>query len=183
MNMRKCTICFLIAVLAFTLACSPSLTTADKLRQWRQGVWQLADGSYTIFTENHYFVVSASGDSTRANIYCGASQIRFTDKGIARKQTLRIRKFPGGDLKLLKDTPPSSNETQPILAVDMSQFQPGTCNTTEGIIYDSVSEETDDFILLSTCNGDREKLFPDGRSVYLPASGGEHWAYRIESWQ
>jgi hypothetical protein len=50
------------------------------------------------------------------------------------------------------------------------------------VIYDSVEEETDEYILLATCNGDKEKIFSDGRSVYMPANGGEYWAYRIESW-
>jgi hypothetical protein len=34
--------------------------------------------------------------------------------------------------------------------------------------------------LLSTCNGDREKIFSNGISIYLPASGGEAYAYRVE---
>ena len=64
----------------------------------------------------------------------------------------------------------------------MAQFQPGKCNIHEGIIYDSLAEETDDYILLATCNGDKEKIFSDGRSVYMPADGGEFWAHRIEAW-
>ena len=31
-------------------------------------------------------------------------------------------------------------------------------------------------------NSSDEKIFSDGRSVYLPAGGGEFWAYRVESW-
>ena len=142
----------------------------------------LADGSYAIYTDNHYFVVSASGDSSRTNLYCGGSQTRITDKGIARRQTLRIRQFPGGTLQYFKKSPPGDLVAGMILELDMSQFQPGTCNVHNEIIYDSITEITDECILLSTCNGDREKIFSDGRSAYLPAGGGEHWARRIESW-
>ena len=142
----------------------------------------LADGSYAIYTDSHYFVISASGDSTEANIYCGGSQLKFTDKGMARKQYLRIRKLPAGDLQFFKGSTGSGASIESPLELDMTQFQPGACNLHEGIIYDSVTEETGLYILLSTCNGDREKIFSDGRSVYMPASGGEFWARRIESW-
>lgn len=179
---RRICVLFLFPALGVLLACSQEQTTGDRLREWRQGVWMLTDGSYAIYTENHYFVISASGDSSRANIYCGASQIRFTDKGMARKQTLRVRKFPGGDLAMSKDSPPANDQDYAPLEIDMALFQPGSCNIADGVIYDSVTEETDDFILLATCNGDEEKIFSDGRSAYLPAGGGEYWARRIEAW-
>lgn len=142
----------------------------------------LSDGSYAIYTDNHYFVVSASGDSAQANIYCGGSQLQITDRGMARRQTLRIRKLPGGDLHLSKELRSFSDQSRDEFEIDTTQFEPGTCNIHEGIIYDSITEETDQYILLTTCNGDKEKIFSDGRSVYLPASGGEYWAHRIEAW-
>lgn len=173
----------LLPLLVLVLNCAQDLKprgTGDVLRQWRRGVWQLANGSYAIYTDDHYFVVTASGDSSRANVYCGGSQLALTDRGMARKQTLRVRKFPDGDLKVTKV--PLTDGAHPPLAVDVTLFEPGTCNVSDGVIYDSVTEVTDEYILLSTCNGDREKIFSDGRSVYLPAGGGEFWAKRIESW-
>jgi hypothetical protein len=180
--MRRAVTSVLILSVGVLLACSTDQTTGGKLRQWRRGVWLLADGSYAIYTDDHYFVVSTSGDSAQANVYCGGSQIRITDKGMARKQTVRIRKFPGGDLQLFKEMRSPSEEGEVALDLDMEQFEPGKCNVHEGVIYDSVTEEADQYILLTTCNGDKEKIFYDGRSVYMPASGGEFWAYRIESW-
>ncbi len=48
------------------------------------------------------------------------------------------------------------------------------------MIYDAVTEVTDEYILLATCNGDSEKIFANGVSVYMPASGGEFYSYRVE---
>lgn len=180
--MRRTVFWLLIFTFCIASACTTTLTIEEKLRQWRRGVWLLGDGSYAVYTDTHYFVVSASGDSAQSNIYCGGSQIRITEKGIARRQTLRIRKFPGGDLQLFKELRSASEHDEVALELDMAQFQPGTSNVHDNIIYDSVTEETDEYILLSTCNGDKEKIFSDGRSVYLPSSGGEYWAYRVESW-
>jgi hypothetical protein len=174
-----------LIILVFFLATAQSaypetMTTQDKLRNWRTGVWLLADGSYAIYTDSHYFVVSVSGDSLRTNLYCGGSMIRFTEKGIARAQKIRIRQMPGGPLRVFKD-PERLPATGPeLLEFDPTLFQPGTCNIADGVIYDSVTEVTDNYILLATCNGDKEKIFSDGRSVYLPAEGGEYWANRIE---
>ncbi len=98
----------------------------------------------------------------------------------AAPDTLRVRKFPDGDLKVTKGS--LSDGIHPPMEVDLTLFEPGTCNVSDGVIYDSVTEETDQYILLSTCDGDQEKIFSDGRSVYLPAGGGEYWARRIESW-
>ena len=180
--MRKFVLLVLVVVVGLSSASTTTPTSEKKLREWRRGVWLLADGSYAVYTDNHYFVVSVSGDSARSNIYCGGSQIRFTPRGIARRQSLRIRKLPGGDLKLFKHSPVTKDHGEPDLKIDMTQFQPGTCNVADNVIYDSLTEETDAYILLSTCNGDKEKIFSDGRSVYLPAGGGEFWAYRVESW-
>jgi hypothetical protein len=182
--MKRTFIYLIMPLLVFALSCShgrEDRTMAEKLREWRRGVWQLADGGYAIYTDEHYFVVSASGDSAQANIYCGASRIAFTEKGIARRQDLRIRKFPDGELAVTKN-PETAGGEEPALNVDMSQFSPGICTVHDGVIYDSVTEVTDLFILLATCNGDMEKIFSDGHSVYMPAAGGEFWAHRIESW-
>lgn len=175
---------FWILILTFGLvsSCTRTLTTEEKIRQWRRGVWLLGDGSYAVYTDNHYFVVSASGDGAGSNIYCGGSSIRITGKGIARRQTLRIRKLPGGDLATFKEQSSASGSDEAALDLDMALFRPGSCNVQDGVIYDSVTEATDEYILLSTCNGDEEKIFSDGRSVYMPASGGEYWARRVEAW-
>jgi len=68
------------------------------------------------------------------------------------------------------------------LQVDMAMFAPDECKVVEGVIYDPVAEETDEYILLSSCNGDQIELFNDGRSLYISSDGSEHWSYRIESW-
>jgi len=69
------------------------------------------------------------------------------------------------------------------MEINSTLFSPGVCNVVDGIIYDSITEATDAYILLSTCNGDKEKIFAKGVSVYLPAGGGEAYAYRIEQFK
>jgi hypothetical protein len=167
--------------LLFLVSCSgQSDDLKTKLAEWRKGVWILQDGSYAIYTDNHYFVVSVSGDSTSANIYCGASQVRFHSKGMARKQTIRVRQFPGRELNFFKQIAVQPDGKEIPLVMDTTQFAPNTCNIKDAIIYDSITEVTDDYILLTTCNGDHEKIFSNGISVYLPAGGGESYSYRIE---
>ena len=68
------------------------------------------------------------------------------------------------------------------LLIDMALFTPDECKVVDGVIYDSVAEETDEYILLSCCNGVQIKLFNNGRSRYISADGNEYWSYRIESW-
>jgi hypothetical protein len=153
---------------------------ASRLAEWRKGVWLLPDGSFTIYTDTHYFVIAASGDSVSQNIYCGASQVRYHAKGMARKQVLRIRQFPGGTLTFYKENVFQPTNSEAPMEINAGFFSPGTCNIKDGIIYDSITEATDKYILLSTCNGDREKIYSNGVSVYLPAGGGEAYAYRIE---
>jgi hypothetical protein len=172
----------LIVVIFMLLVASCSLTPMDtktKLAEWRKGVWLLGDGSYAIYTDTHYFVVMASGDSSSANIYCGASQVRYHNKGMARKQVIRVRQFPGSTLTWFKENVLGHNAEIP-LEIDTTQFAPNTCNIKDGIVYDSITEETKDYILLSTCNGDKEKIFSNGVSVYLPKDGGEFYSLRIE---
>jgi hypothetical protein len=156
------------------------LSVKEKLAEWRKGVWLLGDGSYAIYTDTHYFVVMVSGDSASPNIYCGASQVKFHEKGMARKQVIRVRQLPGGDLVTFKENVLGHNAEIP-LEIDTIQFAPNTCNIVDGIIYDSVTEVTDEYILLATCNGDHEKIFSDGTAAYLPAGGGEFFSVRIES--
>jgi hypothetical protein len=157
-----------------------SASVKDKLAEWRKGVWLLGDGSYAIYTDTHYFVVMVSGDSASPNIYCGASQVVYHEKGMARKQVIRVRQLPGGDLVTFKENVLGHNAEIP-LKIDTTQFAPNTCNIVDGIIYDSVTEVTDEYILLATCNGDREKIFSNGTAAYLPAGGGEFFSIRIES--
>jgi hypothetical protein len=172
----------LTGLILLSVTCStPPNNALSKLEKWRSGVWITDDGSYTIYTESHYFVLFASGDSSSANIYCGASQVRYHNKGMARRQVLRVRQLPGNQLTFFKEGVIQPDHTETPMEIDTSQFAPGTCNIKDGIIYDSITEIADDYILLATCNGDREKIFSNGISVYLPAGGGEHYAYRLES--
>ncbi len=67
------------------------------------------------------------------------------------------------------------------LKIDTTQFDPNTCNIKDGIIYDSITEVTDEYILLTTCNGDHEKIFSNGIAAYLPPGGGEFYSVRIET--
>lgn len=173
----------LTALLLSILSCSGPRTDdiRSRLARWRKGVWVLDDGSYTIYTDSHYFVLSASGDSSSANIYCGASQVQYHDRGMARKQVLRVRQLPGNLPSFFKEAVVQPDHTETPITIDTSQFAVGTCNIKNGIIYDSITEVADNYILLATCNGDRIKIFSNGVSVYLPAGGGEHYSYRIES--
>ena len=158
-------------------------TTTDiqtKLAEWRQGVWITGAGTYTIWTDSHYFVVSYEGDTASPNLYIGASQVRFHKKGIARQQVLRLRESPGGDRQMFRETAFQSDHTEAPMAFDSASFKPDVCNIIDGVIYDAVMEITDEYILLATCNGDKEKIFSNGVSVYMPAGGGEFHSYRVE---
>ena len=186
--MRKAGILIIGAFLVFlVLSCSSPQSTGSKLREWQQGVWLSSGGAYSIWTDTHYFVVSAAGDSTSAQIYCGSSRVKFTDKGIARHQNLRVRQTPNssmlvsGDYSMYSESENGGAEEAP-LEVDLALFKPGVCNVSDGVIYDSVMEETSGYILMSSCDGDQIKLFSDGRFLYMPSGGGEIWSYRIESW-
>ena len=183
LKMKKIIFLFPVILICF-LSCgsqSPQQSdTASKLAEWRNGVWIAPDGSYSIYTDTHYFVLYLSGDSSNANIYCGASQVKYHNKGMARKQVARFRKLPGRDFEMYKKSVFQSDKTEEKLVIDTTQFSPGTCNIVSGIIYDSITEENDEYILLSSCNGDKIKIFSNGVSVYISASGGEFYSYRIE---
>jgi hypothetical protein len=185
--MRRWSLVFVAALgLLALLSCSNPRTEsenasseANKLKEWRKGVWLLGDGSYAIFTDDHYFVVQVSGDSASPNIYCGASQVVYHRKGMARKQVIRVRQLPGGELFSFKQNVLGHDAEIP-LVIDTTLFVPNTCNIKDGIIYDSITEETDEYILLATCSGDYEKIYSNGTSAYLPAQGGEFYSIRIE---
>ncbi|MCX6640797.1 MAG: hypothetical protein NTW14_09995 [bacterium] len=162
------------------LTAEPPTDKEGKLAQYRQGVWIMPDGSYAVYTDSHYFVLFASGDSTSANVYCGASQVRYHEKGMARKQVLRIRQNPGQELTFFKESAYLDAGKEQPMQIDPALFAPGSCNVKDGIIYDSITEIGSDYILLSSCNGDQEKIYRGGISVYLPAGGGEFYSYRIE---
>ncbi len=178
-----------IIALAFCFAspCFSQPSTASKLQEWKRGVWLSSGGGYAVWTDTHYFVVWGSGEGAKAQVYCGSSRVRYTDKGIARHQNLRIRKTPSSELRIKDDYsmyPESENGgvVEAPLEIDMSNFSPGVCNIVEGVIYDSVTEETPEYILLSSCNGDEIQLFSDGRYLYKSSDGSETWSYRIETW-
>ncbi len=184
--MKSLQFVFILGLLVLLVAsCSSSVQekaegpSENKLAEWRKGVWLLGDGSYAIYTDTHYFVVMVSGDSTFRNIYCGASQVEFHRKGMARKQIIRVRQLPGGELMSYKEDVLAQNAEIP-LRIDTTLFAPSTCNIEGGIIYDSITEETEEYILLATCNGDYEKIFSNGTAAYLPAGGGESYSVRIE---
>lgn len=163
------------------IICSARMNDADtKFAQWRKGVWITGHGTYTIYTDTHYFVLSYEGDSTSANLYCGASQVKFCNQGLARKQVIRLRQMPGRDMQLFKDLAFQSDHTEEPLSIDTTLFTPGVCNIKEGIIYDSITEATDEYILLATCNGDKEKIYHNGVSIYMRVGGAEYYSYRIE---
>lgn len=178
---------FSALIVCFGFSCSSPPSTGEKLREWQRGVWVSTGGAYTVWTDTHYFVVSAAGDSTKPQIYCGSSRVRFTDRGVARHQNLRVRQTPNTAMRIYGDYSMYSESEiggvgETLLEIDMTLFEPGICNTVEGVIYDSVTEETSEYILLASCNGDQIKLFSDGRSLYLSSDGNESWSYRIESW-
>jgi len=91
-----------------------------------------------------------------------------------------MRQAPGQLVTFVKKNIFRPDTTEAPMDIDANLFSPGTCNVKDGIIYDSITEATDSYILLSSCNGDKEKIFSNGVSVYLPAGGGEAYAYRIE---
>lgn len=177
----------IVFILCLGFSCSSPQTTKDRLIEWQRGVWISTGGAYSIWTDTHYFVIQAAGDSTEANIYCGSSRVRFTDKGIARHQNLRVRQTPSsglllhGDYSMFLENDAGGLFEKP-LQIDMALFTPEECKVVDGVIYDAVAEEADDYILLSSCNGDQIKLFDNGRSLYISSDGNEHWSYRIESW-
>ncbi len=166
---------------------SAQISTAEKIHDWQRGVWLSSDGGYAVWTDTHYFVVWGSGDGAESQVYCGSSRVRYTDKGIARNQNLRIRKTRNAELRIttgysMYGEPENGHVAEEPLAIDMNQFTPGKCNIVDGVIYDSVTEETTEYILLSSCNGDKMQLFSDGRSLYKSSDGSETWSYRIETW-
>lgn len=172
-------------LLVCSLGCGQRVVKQDdpatKLAEWRKGVWLAPDGSYSVYTDTHYFVFYLSGDSANINLYCGASQIAYHTKGMARNQVLRARQLPGQALGSFVESAFQPDNTEKPLVIDTLQFAPGTCNVVDGIIYDSITEETDEYILLSSCGGDKIKIFSDSRSAYMPASGGEFYSYRVEN--
>ncbi len=173
---------FVTLILVMAAYCETD-STGDikaKLLEWKKGVWVSGSGTYTVWTDNHYFVISHTGDTARPNLYFGASQVEFHNKGIARQQIIRYRKPPGGDVTSFRESVVREDHTEQPMATDTSLFTPGTCNIKDGIIYDAVTEVTEDYILLATCNEDKIKLFNNGVEVYLPAGGGEFYSYRIE---
>ncbi|MEW5796228.1 MAG: hypothetical protein AB1772_07680 [Candidatus Zixiibacteriota bacterium] len=151
-----------------------------RLETWRQGVWISGTATYTIYTDKHYFVISDEGDSSAPNLYVGASQVVFHEKGTARRQLMRLRRLPDGALNAFREIDFAADHEEPSMEIDTTLFVPGTCTIKDGIIYDAVTEVTDTSILLSTCNGDTEVIYSNGVSVYMPAGGGEFYSYRIE---
>lgn len=154
---------------------------ADRLRTWSKGVWSSGAGAYTIWTDSHYFVLQGSTVDDSANVYCGVSQVIYTDKGIARKQLVRVRKTPNQSWFASAGSDYDSTGAETPLVIDEGKFQRGTCVIDKGIIYDVVEEVTDEYILMTTCGGDKIQLYRDGVSAYLPAGGGEFRSIRIEN--
>ncbi len=182
--MKKVFIFILIIIPAFIAVLGYGTPTEvqsvrDKLVKWRTGVWLSGGGTYTIWTPKHYFVLSMSGDSTNPNLYYGCSQVSYHEKGLTRHQVQRFREFRGS-LTMFSENTLTPENTETPYAPDTTLFDPKTCVIKDGVIYDAIIEATDTYILMISCNGDREKLFSDGKSVYLPADGGEYYSYRVE---
>ena len=169
----------LIAVLGYGFPTKVE-SARDKLIKWRTGVWLSGSGTYTIYTPEHYFVLSMTGDTSNANLYYGCSQVSYHEKGMTRHQVQRLRKFPGGDLTMFSKNVLTAENSETPYTPDTTLFDPKKCVIQDGVIYDAIIEITGTYILLATCNGDREKIFSNGTSVYLPASGGEYYSYRVE---
>lgn len=183
-SVRSVAILALVACLASPCFSQPS--TATRLREWYRGVWLSPGGGYAVWTDTHFFVVWGSADGDKSQVYCGSSRVRYTDKGIVRHQNLRIRQTASSKLQITEDysmyyESDDDGLVEKSLAVDMGQFRPGVCNIVEGVIYDSVAEETSEYILLASCNGDKVQLFSDGRQLYRSSDGRETWWYRIET--
>ena len=132
------------------------MSIAERMKEWQKGVWTCGPGSFAVWTDRHYFVVSASPDGD--NVYCGRAEVRYTDEGIETHQTVRVRQQPGGSLQTFVET--SETPAQPILH--------------------RVAEVGEDFVLFESCGGDRFRLRADGVEVYLPAQGGEVIWQRLE---
>lgn len=158
-----------------------SLGNVEKLRAWQRGVWINGTGTYTVYTNDHYFVVSFEGDSAHANLYIGASQLGFHEKGMTRCQTIRMRQVAGSESAPWRREGFIQDQDEVIVPVDTTLFDPKSCVIKDGVIYDAIIESTDTYMLLATCGGDKIRLLNDGRSAYLPASGGEFWSYRVET--
>ena len=174
---------FIIPTLIAVLGCgSPTEVESarDKLIKWRAGIWLSASGTYTIWTPKHYFVLSMTGDTSNSNLYYGCSQVSYHEKGMTRYQVKKLRKFPGGDLTMFSKNTLTTENSETPYSPDTTLFDPEKCVIQDGVIYDAIIEITDTYILLNSCNGDREKIFSNGRSAYLPASGGEYYSYRVE---
>jgi len=175
---NACGLLLLFALMSVACAQTP-INGAGHLKEWIKGVWITGNGTYTIYTDDHYFVVSVEGDSAHANVYCGASQLKFTNKGMARLQVLRVRHMPGGEQTTFNRAIFQPDHTETPMVIDSTLFTPGSCNIVDGVIYDAITEVTDEYILISTCNGDKEKIFSNGVYVYMPEGGGEFYSYRI----
>lgn len=152
----------------------------DKLIKWRTGVWLTPGGTYTIWTPEHYFVLSMAGDSATPNLYYGCSRVSYHEKGMTRYQVQRFREFPG-NFTMFSEPAMGKNHEEVPYSPDTTLFDTTKCVIKGGVIYDAITEVTDTSILMITCNGDHEILFNNGISVYLPATGGEAYSYRVET--
>lgn len=133
------------------------MTIAERIQAWRKGVWSDGENSFAIWTDRYYFVISVS--SAGENIYCGASEVRYTDEGIETYQKVRVRRPPGGELFTFVET--DKQKARPILH--------------------RITEVGEDFILFESCAGDHFRLQADGVEVYMPAGGNDVIWRRIES--
>ena len=135
MNRTRITLAVLLLPILLASSQAQLQTTEQRLRESRKGVWLLPDGSFTIYTDAHYFVIVGSGDSTSPNIYCGASQVRYNAKGMARKQVVRMRQAPGAPLDFFANNVFQADKTEAPITIDPALFSPGVCNVKAGIIY------------------------------------------------
>lgn len=144
---------------------------------WAKGVWLFENSSYMVVTDSHYFVITASGDTTNPLIYCAASQLAFTPKGMVHAERLFAAHRPEGEDELYRA---AQLDGELPLSVDTSLFVSGKSVGVNDVWYDAIIELTDDYVLLATNNGDKAKFYKDGRAVYMPKAGGEFVSYKVE---
>ncbi|MBK7142099.1 MAG: hypothetical protein IPH75_08470 [bacterium] len=145
--------------------------------QWAKGVWLFENSSYMVITDSHYFVITASGDTSNPLIYCAASQLAFTPKGLVHTERLFAAHRPEGENELFRAT---QTDRELPLSVDTAKFVAEKSEVVNDVWYDAIIELTDDYVLLSTNNGDKAKFFKDGRAVYMPKAGGEFISRKVE---
>lgn len=169
-----------IGCLALSRCVLPPADSQIKLKEWRKGVWIKADGSYAIYTNSHLFLLSARESMNSPQFLFSASQIKFHEKGLATKEVFNFRHIPDGKYHYFQEAVLQPDYTEVPFDIDSSCFKPGVGKEKDGITYASITEDAEEHILLSLSNGDKEKIFSNGTSIYFFNEGRTAYSYRIE---